>query len=231
MEKTEDLKSIKTWPKWERPRERLIHEGAQALSDAELIAILLRSGVRGKDVVSMSRELISRFGGLRGLLSIEGKELRKVRGLGPAKAATILAATELSRRHLKEKLHKKNVIHDAPAVLDYLYGTLRDRKREVFKVLYLDKSNAVIHEQDLFHGTLDEMTIHPRELIKSALDAHAKALILVHNHPSGRSQPSQEDREITQKLRCACESVSIKVLDHLIIGDNRYFSFREEGLL
>ena len=222
---------IKYWPKAERPRERLIKNGVSTLSDAELLAILLRSGIQGKDAIQLARDLISQFNGLRGLLSVEFGELSKVKGLGQAKISTLLAATEIAKRQLKEELIGKNFVRDPQSILDYLYSSLRDRKKEVFKVIFLNKANRIIDEQDLFEGTVDEAAIHPREIVKSALDHHASNIILVHNHPSGRTEPSLEDKEITQKIQSACATVSIKVLDHLIVGDNQYFSFREHGLI
>ncbi len=222
---------IKSWPQNERPRERLIQNGVKSLSDAELLAILLRSGIRGKDAIALSRELLNQFGGLRGLLSVEYNKLAKVKGLGQAKIATLLSTTEIVRRKLKEDLVGKNFIRDPESVVQYLYTSLRDKKKEIFKVLFLNKANRIIGEQDLFEGTIDETAIHTREVVKTALDCHASSLILVHNHPSGRTEPSSEDKEITQKIQMACASVSIRVLDHLIVGDNQYFSFQEHGLL
>ena len=224
-------KGIQSWPDAERPRERLLQGGATQLSDAELVAVMLRSGVRGKDAVALGRELLARFGGLRGLLSADRESLLKVSGLGSAKSASLLAVAELSRRFLLEQVPGKNVIRDPQAVIDYLYAALRDRKREVFKVLFLNKANGMTGEADLFQGTVDEAAVHPREIVRAALERHATAVILVHNHPSGRVEPSPEDRTITQKIKAACETVSIRVLDHLIVGDNRHFSFREAGLL
>lgn len=222
---------IKSWPETERPRERLIKNGVSSLSGAELLAILLRSGVRGKNAIQLARELISQFNGLRGLLSIEFDELKKVKGLGQAKITTLLAATEIARRQLKEELVGKNFVRDPQSVLDYLYSSLRDRKKEVFKAMFLNKANRIIGEQDLFEGTVDETAIHPREVVKAALDRHATSVILVHNHPSGRIEPSFEDKEITRKLQAACGAVAVKILDHIIVGDNQYFSFSEHGLL
>lgn len=222
---------IKSWPETERPRERLIKNGASSLSDAELLAILLRSGVRGKDAIALARELLGRFGGLRGLLSVGWAELQQVKGLGQAKITTFLAATEIARRQLKQEIHGKSFVRDPQSVLDYLYSSLRDKKREVFKVFFLNKANQIIDEEDLFEGTVDETAIHPREVVKAALDRHATAVVLIHNHPSGRVEPSPEDREITRKLEAACNAVSIKVLDHIIVGDNQYFSFREQRLI
>lgn len=222
---------ITTWPKSERPRERLLQQGAKALSDAELLAVLIRNGVKGKDAVSLARELLAKHGGLRSFLAAEAGTLKGEKGLGQAKIATLLAAKEIVRRSLREEIIGKNVIRDPESVLNYLYASMRDRKREVFKVLFLDKANHVIDEADLFEGTVDEAAIHPREVVKAALDRHATAIILVHNHPSGRVEPSAEDRGITVKLQSACTSVGLKILDHIIIGDNHYFSFSEQGLI
>jgi DNA repair protein RadC len=179
----------------------------------------------------MARELLVRYGGFRGLFSQDAAELQRVQGLGPAKAALLLAVTEIARRQLKEEILGKNFVHDPQSVLDYLYSCLRDRQRELFKVLFLNKANRIIAEKDLFEGTVDETAVHPREVVKAGLAYQATSLILVHNHPSGRIHPSQEDREITKRLEQACGSVSIKILDHIIIGDNQYFSFREHHLL
>ncbi len=225
------MNGIKAWPEEERPRERLLKKGVGVLSDAELLAVLLRNGIRGKDAIQLARELISAFGGWRGLMAADPAELGRVKGLGTAKIATLLSAAEIARRHLREGLIGKNYMRDPQAVVDYLYGSLRDRKTEVFKVLFLNKANRVTDEVDLFHGTVDETAVHCREVVKAALERHATAIILVHNHPSGRIQPSAEDREIMAKLKMACAAVSVKILDHVIVGDNQYFSFSEHRLL
>jgi DNA repair protein RadC len=222
---------LKSWPEYERPRERIYEQGIEALSDAELLAILLRNGIKGKDAVALARELLAQFGGLRGLFAARWKELNKVKGLGPAKISTLLAAQEIARRKFKEEIVGKNVIQDPASVMNYLYHSLRDRKKEIFKVLFLNKANCILGERDLFEGTVDETAIHPREVIEAALDRRATALILVHNHPSGRIQPSEEDIAMTRKLQTSCDAVSIKILDHLIVGDNQYFSFKENHLL
>ncbi|OGW79011.1 MAG: hypothetical protein A2Z83_06745 [Omnitrophica bacterium GWA2_52_8] len=224
-------KTIKSWPKSERPRERLLLMGAAALSDSELLAILLRHGQKGTDVISEARMLLSKSGGLRNLLSSDGVRLRHYFRLGPVKSATLLAATEITRRQLREEMLGKNYVRDPASVLNYLYYSLRDKKKEVFKVLFLNKQNCILDEKDLFLGTIDEAAVHPREIVKAVLDFHATAVVLVHNHPSGRAVPSLEDKQITRKIIKACQSVSVAVLDHLIIGNNEYYSFREHGLL
>lgn len=223
--------SIKFWPKSERPRERLKDYGVEALTDAELIALLLRNGVRGKDAVEFARDLVARFGGLRGLIAANWNELQKVKGLGPAKIAALLAASEMTRRQFKEELVGQNVVRDPQKVFAYLMSSLRDKKKEIFKVLFLNKGNKILAEKNMFQGTVDEAAVHPREIVKAALEFYATGLILVHNHPSGRIEPSQEDIQMTQRIKSACETVSIRVMDHLIVGDNRFFSFCEQGLL
>lgn len=230
-ERYSNPKSIKLWPESERPRERLLSSGSHVLTDAELLAILLGSGIRGKDAIQFSREILVTFGGLRGLFAVGPKAFLGVKGLGSAKACVLLAVREIARRQLREELLGRTYVRDPKTVLDYLYASLRDQKREIFKTLFLNKGNRIIEERTLFEGTVDETAVHPREVVKAALEAHATSLILVHNHPSGRIQPSREDMEITRKLESACELVSVKILDHIIIGDNQYFSFNEHQLL
>ena len=223
--------SIKTWPEAERPREKLLQQGVQALSDAELLAILFRSGTQGKDVLALAREIMTRFGGFRGLMAADYAALNEVKGMGLAKITSLAVCFEIAKRTLREEIRGKDVIGDPEGVVAYLTLSLRDRAREIFKILYLNKANRILDEEDLFEGTVDEAAVHPREVVRRALEKHATCLILVHNHPSGRIQPSPEDLAITKKLEAACGSVSIKILDHIIIGDNQYFSFRERGLL
>lgn len=223
--------SIKLWPEHERPREKFWEKGAEALSDAELLALLLRSGSGDRNAVGLAREVLRQFGGLRGLLSRTPQSLCEIRGLGPAKAAAVGAVPELARRFLREAMLGKSYLRDPQAVVDYLVADLRDRKREMFKVLFLDKGHAVIVDRTLFTGTVDRTAVHPREIIREALEHHASALVLVHNHPSGRADPSAEDCELTRRMASLCEGLSLKVLDHLIIADNGYYSFREHGLV
>jgi DNA repair protein RadC len=206
-------------------------EGARALSDAELVAVILRSGTGGKDAVTLARDLLTRFGGLRGLLAAEGDELRGMKGLGPAKAAALTAATELARRRLKAEILGQRFVRDPGSLLEYLYGSLADRKKEIFKVIFLNKANRILEERDLFEGTVDEAAVHPREIVRAALRCHATGVILVHNHPSGRTEPSAEDREVTRKIQSALETVAMRLIDHIIVGDHRYFSFREHLLV
>lgn len=222
---------IKTWPQTERPREQLFEKGVAILSDAELLAVLLGSGTKGKDAVQLARELLAKFGDLRRLFAAERRELTQVKGLGPAKIATLLTVPEIVRRSLRQEILGKDIIRDPGSMMAYLSASLRDRKKEIFKVFFLDKANRVLDEADLFEGTVDEATIYPREVVRAALDRHATALILVHNHPSGKTQPSPEDKKITRRLQAALAIVSIALLDHIIVGEDQYFSFMERGWL
>jgi len=219
------------WPDDEKPRERLRNLGPDVLSDAELLALLLRSGIKGRDVVAFSRDLLSSFGGFRGLLNADWSGLQKTMGLGPAKTASVLAVIEIARRYLREEIMGKSFVKEPQCVLNYLNADLRDRKKELFKVLFLNKASRILGEKTLFSGTIDQTAVHPREIIKESLERNAAALVLVHNHPSGRAEPSREDRELTKKLEILCRDMSIKILDHIIIADNSFFSFREQGLL
>lgn len=225
------ITSLRDWPLGERPREKLLLKGAAALSDAELLAVLFGHGTRGCDAVSLSRDLLLQFAGLRGLLNQNQTVLRQVRGIGEAKVAMLFALKEIGLRQLREKIVGQSFVRSPQAVADYLCAALRDQKREIFKVLFLDKSLRILGERDLFHGTIDEAAVHPREVVKAALEFHASNLVLVHNHPSGKIEPSREDYEITQKIKAACQTVSIRVLDHIIVGENQHFSFSERNAL
>lgn len=229
MEK--EIRGIKSWPKAERPRERFIQQGIQSLSDAELVALLLRNGTRGKDAVSHARELLKKNGGLGGFFCKDAAWLRKIPGLGWAKIGTLLAVQEIARRRLREKIISKSLLSDPEAVLNYLAASLQNKEREIFKVLFLNKAHHLIDEADLFEGTIDGTVVYPREVLKMALEKNAAALILVHNHPSGSVEPSGEDQEITKKIEAVCTGLAIEVLDHLIVGGGSYFSFHEKGLL
>lgn len=222
---------IKNWPEAERPRERILSAGPEALSDSELLAILLRTGMRGLDVVSWSRKLLAEHGGLRGLLSGERETLLKIKGLGLARVAALCAVSEMAKRVARESSRRSDPVREPSAVVQYLQAALRDQPREIFKVLYLDKGNQILTDEDLFRGTVDEAAVYPREILKQALLKNATAVILVHNHPSGRTEPSPEDKELTRKIIAAASPLSVKVLDHIIIGGTGYFSFAEHGLV
>jgi DNA repair protein RadC len=220
--------AISDWPLGERPRERLLARGAQALSDAELLAVVLRTGVRGKSAVELGRELLARFKGIAGLF---GADLSKVKGLGPAKRAQFAAAVELARRSIEEGLRAAPALTSPGAVRDYLKLALASRPHEVFVCIWLDAQHRVIEYQEAFEGTLTQTSVYPREIVKAALSKNAAAVIFAHNHPSGAAQPSQADELLTRNLREALALVEVKVLDHFIVAGSQAISFAERGLL
>lgn len=222
---------IADWPPQERPRERLLEQGAASLSDAELVAVCLRSGICGKSAVDLARELIGRFGGLAGLLACDLPVLLQVKGLGGAKAAQLVAVLELARRSLREGLKSGSALTSPGAVRDFLRLTLGARAHEVFVVLYLDAQHRVLSSDELFRGTLTQTSVYPREVVKAALAANAAAVIFAHNHPSGVAQPSQADELLTRQLKEALSLVEVRVLDHFIVAGNQTLSFAERGLL
>ncbi len=222
---------IADWPPQERPRERLLAQGAGRLTDAELVAVCLRSGIRGKSAVELARELIGRFQGLAGLLGAEVADLRRVRGLGVAKAAQLAAVLELARRALREQLRSGDALTTPGAVRDYLRLALGGRAHEVFVCIHLDAQHRVIGAEELFRGTLTQTSVYPREVVKAALAANAAAVIFAHNHPSGVAQPSQADELLTRQLREALALVDVRVLDHFVIAGHQALSFAERGLL
>ncbi len=223
--------AISNWPAAERPRERLIALGAGVLSDAELIALLLRTGIAGKSAVDLARELLGAFGGLGGLFAAEPAALRKVKGLGSAKLAQLLAVLELARRTLGEELRSRSALTSPQAVRDYLRLVLGGRQHEVFIVLFLDAQHRVISADELFRGTLTQTSVYPREIVKAALKANAAAVIFAHNHPSGVAEPSQADELLTRQLKESLAMVDVKVLDHFIVAGRATLSFAERGLL
>jgi DNA repair protein RadC len=223
--------AIRNWPEGERPREKLARRGAAALSDAELLAICLRHGGRGGSALGLARELLTTFGGLRGLLRAPSSALRRTAGIGPARASEFAAIAEIGRRVLAERLPRGAVISDPEAVRRWLLGTLRDLDHEVFALLLLDTRHRVIRFEPLFRGTIDGASVHPREVVRTVLEAGAAAVVLVHNHPSGVAEPSRADVRITARLRSALELVDVRVLDHLVVGDADVTSLAERGLL
>ncbi len=222
---------ISSWPDSEKPREKLLAAGPASLSDAELLAVLLRSGLPGVSAVSLARTLIARFGGLRGLFAASHDELCRVRGFGSGKYSQMQAAAELARRQLAEPLRRDGPLNNPAAVRDFLHARLRDKPYEVFCCLYLDNRNRLIRFEELFRGTIDGASVHPREVARRALRRNAAALILAHNHPSGVAEPSQADEIITRRLSSALALLDIRVLDHLVVGDGETVSFAERGLL
>jgi len=225
-DKVKKPRGIKGWPKSERPRELLLEKGPEFVSDAGLVAILLRIGIKGKDAVSLGRELINHFGGLKGLLNASRKDLEKIHGLGPAKIAQLLAATEIAKRQLKEQIIGKPAIHGPEDLIEYLSMSMANLKEEVFKVVYLNSANVVLAVDDLFKGTVDQSVVYPREIIKRAFELNASGLIFVHNHPSGDLKPSQSDLSLNRKLIEACKAVNLTPLDHLIISPTGYISIK-----
>jgi DNA repair protein RadC len=221
---------IKSWPKSERPRELLLDKGPGYVSDAGLVAILLRTGIEGKDAVTLARELLKHFGGLRGLLNANKKDLEKIKGLGIAKISQLLSATEIAKRQLKEDIVGKAIINGPEDVLEYLSVSMSNLKEEVFKVIYLNSANVVLAAEDLFKGTVDQSAVYPREIIKIAFELNASGLIFVHNHPSGNLKPSKHDLSLNDKLVNACRAVDLTPLDHIIIGPTGYISLKEKGL-
>lgn len=223
--------AINDWPESERPRERLAARGAAALADAELLAILLRTGVRGSSAVDLARELIARFGSVGALLSADARELAGARGLGKAKLAQLQAVLELARRALKHDLSRGNALSSPRAVRDYLQLVLAAREREVFFALLLDAQHRVIAAEELFAGTLTQTSVYPREVVKVALRHNAAAVIFAHNHPSGVAEPSSADELLTRTLKAALALVDIQVLDHFVVAGSATASFAERGLL
>ena len=221
--------AICDWPAAERPREKLLQQGAVTLSDAELLAIFLRTGVKGKSAVDLARELLQEFGGLRALLMADQQCFCIPSGLGPAKFAQLQAVLEMARRHLAEELQRGDALTSPELTRRYLLAQLRDRRHEVFACLLLDSQHRVLKYQELFRGTIDGAAVYPREVVKLALDQGAAAVILAHNHPSGIAEPSQADRAITERLQQALALVDIRVLDHLVVGDGYAVSFAERG--
>lgn len=222
---------ITDWPLADRPRERLLALGPERLSDAELVAVCLRTGVKGKSAIDLARELIQRFGGLFGLLAAEREGLSAVKGLGDAKLAQLAAVLELARRCLREEMRAGDALTSPGAVRDYLRLALGGREHEVFVALFLDAQHRVLAVHELFHGTLTQTSVYPREVVKAALRANAAAAIFAHNHPSGVAQPSQADELLTRSLRDALALVDIKLLDHFVVAGNQALSFAERGLL
>lgn len=222
--------AISHWPRAERPREKLIARGAQALSDAELLAIFLRSGFAGCSAVELARQLLADFGSLRSVLVADAERFCARKGLGPAKFVQLQAALEIARRHLAEELGRGDCLTRPAQTMNYLRARLRDYDHEVFACLMLDNRNRVIALRELFRGTIDGASVYPREVVKQALADNAAAVILAHNHPSGVCEPSQADIRITERLRKALGLVDIRLLDHVIVGDG-VTCLSEQGLI
>jgi DNA repair protein RadC len=223
--------AITDWPVPERPRERLLNRGADALSDAELLAVLLRSGSRHEDAVSLARRLLSEFGSVRGLLDGSAEQLLGVRGLGAAGVGSLLAARALGERYLAAPVIREAVFRGSVDVRRYLRQRLGGREQEVFAALFLDTQHRLIRFEELFFGTVDSATVHPREVLRRAIACNAAAVIFAHNHPSGIAEPSGSDLAITERLKSLLECVDVRVLDHLVVSASQVVSMAERGLV
>lgn len=223
--------AIKDWPEDERPRERLIKHGVEVLSDAQLLAVLLRTGHHRQNAVDLAMRLISQFGGLMFLSQATVEELCTVRGIGPAKAAHLKAALELGRRTISLPLHAGIKIKSSQDVYRHYHARLKGLKHELFKVILLDGRNRILRDATISEGSLTASIVHPREAFNPAIRDSAGAVIFLHNHPSGDPAPSREDHELTKRLVACGDLLGIKVLDHLVVGDGRFFSFADQGQL
>ena len=223
--------AITDWPVDDRPRERLIEKGAESLSDAELVAILLRTGVKGRSALDLARDLLARFGSVSALFAADVQSFCATAGLGKAKYAQLAAVMEMARRALRETMSRGGALSSPRAVRDYLRLKLQERPYEVFVAVFLDAQNRVLAVEELFRGTLTQTSVYPREVVKRALHYNAAALIFAHNHPSGVAEPSRSDEALTQALKQSLALVDVKVLDHFVIGAGAAMSFAERGLL
>jgi DNA repair protein RadC len=224
--------SLKDLPLDAQPREKLLARGPGALSDTELLALLLRTGTAGKGVLALAQELMERFGGISGLLHTGAAELKVIKGLGgPAKRAELVAVLELSRRALAQQLKAREVLDSPTAMQQFLQLHLGAREHEVFAVMFLDVGNRMLALEELFRGTLSQTSVYPREVVLRALHHRAAAVVLAHNHPSGHVEPSRSDEALTATLKAALALVDVRVLDHVIVGPGATLSFAERGLL
>lgn len=222
---------LKDLPEDARPREKLLARGPGALSDAELLALLLRTGLPGKNALQMGQELVDTFGGVAGLLHTSASDLQRIKGLGPAKRAELVAVLELARRALAQQLQDKPLFSAPQAVRDYLQLQLGSRPHEIFAVLFLDSQHRLIALEELFRGTLTQTSVYPREVVVRALALHAGSVVLAHNHPSGEPRPSRADETLTQTLKAALALVDVRVLDHFVVTSTQAVSMAELGLL
>jgi len=222
---------LKDVPADARPREKLLARGPAALADAELIALLLRTGLRGFSVLQLAQQILDHCGGLAGLLRARADDLRAIKGLGPAKRAEIAAVLELARRAHAQQLAEQPVFENPLRVKEYLQLQLGGRAHEVFAVMFLDAQQRLLRFEEMFRGTLTQTSVYPREVVRRALDLHAAAVIFAHNHPSGAAQPSRADEMLTQTLKSALALVDVRVLDHIVVGAGATVSFAERGLL
>ena len=220
---------ITDWPVEERPREKLLTRGAEALSDSELLAIFLRTGTRGKTAVDLAREVLQQFDGLRGLLNANQLQFCEVDGLGQAKFVQLQAVLEMAQRHFNQTWLREAALSSPTDARHFLHNRLRDYPHEVFACLFLDNQHRVIRFEELFHGTINGTSVHPREVIQKTLEYNAAALIFAHNHPSGLAEPSRADRLLTERLKQALTQIEVQVLDHIVVGDGETVAFSERG--
>jgi DNA repair protein RadC len=223
--------AMKDIPAEARPREKLLALGPAALADAELIALLLRTGIKGQSVLQLAQHTLDTLGGLSGLLQAQAADLKRIKGLGPAKRAEIAAVMELARRSLTRELSERTVFDSPRRVEEYLRMQLAHLSHEVFAVLFLDAQNRLIRLEEMFRGTLTQTSVYPREVVKRALELHANAVILAHNHPSGVAEPSHADKFLTETLRSALQLVDVRVIDHFVVGQTEIVSFAQRGWL
>lgn len=223
--------AITDWPEGERPREKLLANGAMALSDAELLAIFLRIGVTGKSAVDLARDLLTRFSSLNGIFAATLPEIEQVHGMGVSKFVQLQAIFEMSRRALLEEMQERDVLTSPQAVRQYLSLKIGALPREVFMIIFLDAQHRVLAIEEMFSGTLTQTSVYPREVVKRSLHHNAAAVIFAHNHPSGVPEPSQADRMLTDSLKAALTLIDIRVLDHFVVAGNQVVSFSERGLL
>ena len=223
--------SIADWPREERPREKLLARGPGVLSNAELLALFIQTGTRGSSAVDLARMALDQTQGLRGLLDLDPDRLATISGIGPARSALLKAAVELATRYLEERIRRSDALTSPAHTSQFLCARLRSRPHEVFACLFLDNRHRVISFEEMFRGTIDGASVHPREVAKRALELNAAALIAAHNHPSGVAEPSRSDRAITSRLRDALALVDVRLLDHFVIGDGEVVSFAERGWL
>jgi DNA repair protein RadC len=223
--------AITDWPEDERPRERLLKQGAASLSDAELLAIFLRVGVAGKSAVDLARDMVKHFGDLDRLFEASQSAFCEIPGLGPAKYAQLQAVLEMAKRAMKNDLRETDALNSPAAVKNYLRMALGKKKQEIFAVVFLDAQNRPIVMEEMFHGTLTQTSVYPREVVKRSLFHNAASIMLAHNHPSGTAEPSHADQVLTQTLKNALSLIDVRVLDHFIVGGDSVLSFAERGLL
>ncbi len=221
--------AIHQWPADERPRERLLANGAGSLSDAELLAIFLRTGIAGRSAVDLARDLLREFGGLRALLKADQAAFCRAKGLGAAKYAQLQAVLELARRHLAEELTARDVLNEPSAIHRYLVARLREEPQEVFLGLFLDTQLQLLAAEEIARGSLSAAAVYPREVVKAALRLGAAAVVFAHNHPSGHTEPSLQDRSLTERLKAALATIDVKVIDHFVVGEGEPVSLAARG--